>query len=222
MPRARRIIKANYVYHVLNRANGRLRIFKKEADFEAFKNILAEAVERFKIRLTGFCIMGNHWHLLLWPNADGQVSDFMKWLTVTHTQRWHGAHGTYGMGHIYQGRFKSFPIDRDEHYLSVLRYIESNPLRAGIVDKSQDWQWSSLTIRNSGKDDVFLNDGPVEIPDNWNKLVNIIQNQNEQSAINKSFKRGCPFGRDKWIYNTASELKLESTLKPIGRPKKNG
>ena len=220
MPRSRRIIKANIAYHVLNRANGRLRIFKKDADFEAFKNILAQAVTRFKIRLTGFCIMSNHWHLLLWPDADDQLSDFMKWLTVTHTQCWHGAHGTYGMGHIYQGRFKSFPIDADEHYLTVLKYIESNPLRAGIVSRSQDWPWSSLAIRNGAKKELTLSDGPVELPRNWNKLVNIDLQQPQKFAINNSIKRSSPYGREKWTNKTASDLKLESTLKPIGRPKK--
>ena len=221
MPRSRRIIKANLAYHVLNRANGRLRIFRKDADYEAFETILAEAVNRFKLRLTGYCIMSNHWHLLLWPDVDDQLSEFMKWLTVTHTQRWHGAHGTYGMGHIYQGRFKSFPVDRDEHYLAVLKYIESNPLQAGIVSKCQDWLWSSLMVRNGCKNNITLSDGPVEMPRNWNKLVNMEFSRAERAAINNSVKRGCPYGREKWVVKTASKLKLESTLKPRGRPKKS-
>ena len=218
MTRPRRITKANLAYHVMNRANGRLRIFRRDADYEAFEAIIAEAIEHLEMRLTGYCIMSNHWHLLLWPNEDNQLSNFIKWLTVTHTQRWHRAHGTYGTGHIYQGRFKSFPIDKEGHYLTVLRYIESNPLRAGLISKCQHWQWSSLMVRNGCKNNIALSDGPVELPQNWNKLVNMEFNQVEQADINNSIRRGCPYGRKNWTAKTAAELKLESTLKPIGRP----
>ena len=113
MGRPKRIAKGNIVYHALNRANGRLRIFKKRQDFEAFESILAEGIERYRMRLCGYCIMGTHWHLVLWPRADGDLSHFMRWITVTHTQRWHAAHGTSGIGHLYQGRFKSFPVQDD-------------------------------------------------------------------------------------------------------------
>ena len=91
MPRAKRKCPGGFVYHVLNRSNGRLRMFRKEEDFEAFEQILAEGVERFSVRLTGYCLMSNHWHLLLWPRGDQEVSAFMHWLTLTHTQRWHAA-----------------------------------------------------------------------------------------------------------------------------------
>ena len=96
----KRITKGGIAYHVLNRANGKLRIFKKDLDFIAFENILAEGIERFNMRLCGYCIMGNHWHMLLWPVNDGDLSDFMHWITVTHAMRWHTAHGTCGIGHI--------------------------------------------------------------------------------------------------------------------------
>ncbi len=119
MPRPRRQCAGGIVYRVLNRANGRLRIFRKRADFEAFERVLAQGIERVGMRLCGYCIMGNHWHLLLWPRADGDVSEFMQWVTLTHTQRWHAAHGTTGIGHVYQGRFKSFPVQSNRR---VVRY----------------------------------------------------------------------------------------------------
>ena len=131
MPRRARCIVGGYVYHVLNRANGRLRLFKKDQDFAAFETVVQQAVERTPLRILGYVLMSKHWHFLVWPRRgeDAAVSEFFRWLTVTHAQRWHAHHSTSGMGHVYQGRFKSFPVASDEHLLSVLRYIERNPLR---------------------------------------------------------------------------------------------
>jgi putative transposase len=103
-----------------------LRLFKKDADFAAFQQVLAEAHERVPLRMLRYTLMRNHWHFVVWPKQGQhqQVSDFFRWLTVTHSQRWHAHHGTAGLGHVYQGRFKSFPIADDEHLLAVLRYVE--------------------------------------------------------------------------------------------------
>jgi len=116
MPRIKRITLGGYVYHVLNRANGRLRIFRKDGDFLAFEQILAEGIERYSMRLCGYCIMSNHWHLLVWPLSDGDLPEFMRWITLTHTQRFHVSHGTVGIGHLYQGRYKSFPVQTEKQY----------------------------------------------------------------------------------------------------------
>jgi putative transposase len=152
MPRRARSIIGGYVYHVLNRANGRLRLFKKDGDFAAFEQVVSEARERVPLRILGYVVMSNHWHFVVWPRQrrDGEVTDFFRWLTLTHSQRWHAHHGTSGMGHIYQGRFKSFPIAADEHFLKVLRYVERNPLRAGLVSRAEDWRWGSLYRRTRG------------------------------------------------------------------------
>ena len=219
MPRAIRIIKKDIVYHLLNRANGKLRIFKKARDFEVFEEILAEAINKFHVRITGYCIMSNHWHMVAWPRKDNQLSEFMKWLTVTHAQRWHTAHGTTGMGHLYQGRYKSFPTKSDEHYLTLLRYVESNPLRAEIVGKSQSWPWSSLALRNGRECEITLSDGPVELPRRWNYLVNLGANDNQKSMIDNCIKRGCPYGDEHWVRRIIKQLGLESSIRPIGRPK---
>jgi putative transposase len=132
MPRRARSIIGGYAYHVLNRANGRLRLFRKEADYLAFEKVLAQACQRVPLRILGYTIMPNHWHFVVWPRRghDDEVSEFFRWLTVTHSLRWHAHRNTTGMGHVYQGRFKSFPIEQDEHLSTVLRYVERNPLRA--------------------------------------------------------------------------------------------
>ena len=113
MPRPRRAAEGGLVYHVLNRANARQTIFESDEDYAAFERVLAQAVVRWDMRLLAYCLMPNHFHLLVWPRDDGDLSQFMRWLTVTHTQRWHPHHGTAGSGHVYQGRFKSFPVESD-------------------------------------------------------------------------------------------------------------
>lgn len=222
MGKPKRITKGGYLYHVINRANGRLRIFRKSGDFIAFENILAVALPRFDMRLCGYCIMGNHWHLLLWSRADGDLSEFMRWITVTHTNRWHAAHNTVGMGHVYQGRFKSFPLKDDQHYLSVLRYIEANPFRAKLADKPQDWPYSSLAKRMGfANNKINLTTGPTRLSRNWlDKVMDFAEHEKQADEIRKCIKRGRPFGDRQWINKTATQLQLESTLKPIGRPKK--
>ncbi len=221
MPRPKRKCVGGIAYHVLNRANGRLRIFKKRGDFEAFERVLAEGIERVGMRVCGYCIMGNHWHLLLWPREDGDVSEFMRWMTLTHTQRWHAAHGTAGIGHVYQGRFKSFPVQSNEHYLTVLRYIESNPVRARIVKNSREWQYSSLAIRNGAdKEDLKISAGPVRVPERWNRLVNVLPGESVETAIANCVKRGCPYGSDTWNAMVTQKLGLQMTLRPRGRPRK--
>jgi len=114
------------VYHVLNRANARMTIFENPHDYDAFERVLEEAVERTNMRLLAYCVMPNHWHLVAWPAEDGQLSRFTGWLTLTHTQRRHAHRHSTGSGHVYQGRFKSFPVQDDEHFLAVCRYVERN------------------------------------------------------------------------------------------------
>ena len=220
MGRAKRIDKGGIVYHVINRANGRLRIFKKRADFEAFERILAEGIERFDIRLCGYCIMSNHWHLVLWPRGDGDMSQFMRWITLTHSQRWHASHGTVGIGHLYQGRYKSFPVQSNSHYLTVMRYVEANPLRAGIADDAGDWPWSSLAVRLGLEKQLPISRGPVALPANWAGHVAMAIEPNTLAAIENCLKRGSPMGNDAWIKQAAEKLQLQSTLRPRGRPRK--
>src|SRR5690348_16103632 len=119
MGRPLRVSQGGFVYHVLNRANARLPLFHKDSDYAAFERILAEAKARVPMRVLAWCVMPNHWHLVLWPEADGCLSRFVGWLSLTHAQRWHTHYGNSGTGHIYQGRFKSFPIQEDNHFLAV-------------------------------------------------------------------------------------------------------
>ena len=150
MPRPRRAAEGGLIYHALNRANGRSTVFETDDDYAAFERVMAQAVARQGMRLLADCLMPNHFHLLLWPRADGDLSAFMRWLTLTHTQRWHAHRSSAGTGHLYQGRFKSFVVQSDEHFLTVCRYVERNALRANLVERAEDWRWGSLWARRQG------------------------------------------------------------------------
>jgi REP element-mobilizing transposase RayT len=141
MPRTLRASAGGYCYHVLNRGNERARVFHDDDDYHGFVALLREACARVPMRLIGYCAMPNHFHLVLWPHEDGDLSLWMQWLLTTQA---HGYRMRYrGSGHVWQGRFKSFPIEEDEHLLTVLRYVERNPLRAGLVGRAEEWLWSS-------------------------------------------------------------------------------
>ena len=220
MSRSKRIALGGYVYHVFNRANGRLRIFQTENDFLVFEKVLADGLKLFSMRLCGYCIMSNHWHMLLWPQSDGDLSNFMHWVTLTHTQRYHSIHGTIGIGHLYQGRYKSFPVQSDSHYLSVLRYIEANPVQVELVRDAGLWPWSSFAVRQGRESDILLCDGPVELPSDWPGLVHAALDPASFNGIGNSIRRGAPFGDENWTEAATDRLKLHSTLRPRGRPRK--
>ena len=144
MPRTPRADEAGGLYHALNRGNSRAAIFRKEADYEAFERILSEGLARYPVQLFCYQLMPNHWHLVLRPTQDGEMSRFLRWVTATHTMRYHAHYHTSGTGHVYQGRFKSFPIQDDAHFLTVCRYVERNALRAELTARAEDWRWGSL------------------------------------------------------------------------------
>jgi putative transposase len=220
MPRRLRFASGGYVYHALNRAVGRATLFDKTEDYATFEKVLRQADAQVPMRLLAFCLMPNHWHLVLWPRQDGDLSHYMRWLTVTHTQRWHAHHHTSGMGPLYQGRFKSFPIQEDDHLRTVCRYVERNPLRAGLVRRAEKWRWSCLWHRAQGTADLLLSPWPFALPDQWVDHVNQVETEAELEAVRRCVQRGSPFGQEPWLKATAKRLGLESTLRPRGRPKK--
>ncbi len=219
MPRRPRVATGNYVYHVLNRAVGRNTLFETEEDYDSFLTVVEQARDRADCRLLSFCVMPNHWHLVLWPVGDNDLSEYMRWLTVTHTQRWHSFHGTSGTGPLYQGRFKSFPVQADDHFYAVCRYVERNALTARLVRKAENWRWSSLWLRENESSQVTLDRWPIAYPSRWRQNVNSIQTKKEVAAIQNSIRRGAPFGSETWVKRTAKRLSLESTLRSRGRPR---
>jgi len=222
MGRPLRAAPGGLVYHVLNRANGRQALFDDDGDYAAFERVLSEAQKRIAMRLLAYCVMPNHWHLVLWPHRDGDLSRFISWLTLTHTQRWHAYRQTVGTGHLYQGRFKSFVVQTDEYLLTVCRYVERNALRAKLVDRAEVWRWSSLwrTEYGDAQQKALVSEWPITRPREWMAWVNAEEGAEALRRIRQSVVRGQPFGPTEWVVTMIERFGLASTVRSEGRPKK--
>lgn len=216
MGRPLRPTSADVVYHVLNRANARRPLFDDDGDYAAFERVLVQACARASMRLLAYCVMPNHWHLVIWPRQERDLSRFMNWLTLTHTQRWHQHRHTVGEGHVYQGRFKSFPVETNEYLLTVCRYVERNPVRAGLVKRAEQWRWGSAGTRGS----VSVHDWPIARPTDWPDWVNEGEATEQLSAVRKSVTKGQPYGSEPWVARMVMQWNLGATLRERGRPKK--
>jgi putative transposase len=213
-------------FHVLNRAVGRRTVFESAADYSEFVNVLAEALRTRPMRICGYCVMPNHWHVVLWPEHDGDLPAFVQHVSNLHVKRWKKAHQEIGEGHLYQGRYKSFPIQTDTYFQTVIRYVERNPLRAGLVARAEQWKWSSLG-QASPDGPIPLSPWPlpgptVENRQRWIDWVNGAQTEGELHALRTCATRGRPFGDPVWAEQVASRLDLTVTLRPRGRPRKDG
>lgn len=218
MARTARASRGNICYHVINRGNGRAKVFHKAADYQRFTEMMYQACERLPLRVVGWCLMPNHFHLVLWPLEDGDLSRWMQWLMTCHVRRYHRHYRS--SGHIWQGRFKAFPIQEDGHLLTVLRYVERNPVRAGLVSQAEDWPWSSLYVLTHPPALPLLVPGPVSRPEHWLALVNEAEPQPELDRLRTSVNRGRPFGSPSWSERMAALLGLEAATRPQGRPRK--
>lgn len=217
MPRTARAIVGNYCYHVINRSNARATVFHNNADYRAFLTQMNLASDRVPMRVLAFCLMPNHFHFVLWSRGDGDISRWMHWLLTAHTKRHHRVRGT--TGRIWQGRFKAFPIQLDRHLLTVIRYVERNPLRANLVERADDWEWSSISRTSTELTRSLLCEWPIATPENWLELVNRPHTKEELDALRRSAAKNRPFGSERWIRSTAEALTLQSSLRPAGRPK---
>lgn len=210
------------IYHALNRGNDRKKIFRKDEDYDAFIRILHEGLQNYPIELFAFTLMPNHWHLVLRPAKDGQMGRFLRWVTATHTLRHHGHYRRQGYGHLYQGRFKSFPIQDDAHFYVVCRYVERNALRANLVKSAQDWPHGSLFRWNQSTepDPKILSKWPIKRLPGWNARVNAALTDKELFSVRTCLTRGRPFGDEDWVEQIAEKHGLWFTLRPVGRPPK--
>ena len=220
MGRTARAAVGGLCYHVLNRGNGGAKVFMAEDDYQGFVTLLGAACSRLPTRVLGYCLMHTHFHLVLWPRQDGDLSRWMHWLLTSHVRRHHRRYASHG--HVWQGRYKAFPIQQDGHLLTVLRYVERNPLRAGLVGRAEEWPWSSLRWCSSAGTVPFLDEGPVGRAADWTATVNQAETTAELEALRMSVNRGAPWGDSHWAHRTARQLGLESALRPRGRPCKEG
>jgi putative transposase len=222
MPRQARHAPPGLIYHVLNRGAGRQDLFNTPGDYAAFLRVFAEVLDDEPIRVCGFCLMSDHWHLVLWPQRPGQLARFMQRLTITHARRWVVRHQRVGWGSVYQGRYKSFPVQDDQHLLTALRYVERNPVRSGVARRAEQWPWSSLGQVKRPPDPqtphIPIAPWPVPRRRDWVQWVNRPQTASEEVALQHALQYSRPFGSEAWTRATEKRLNL-GPLRPRGRPK---
>jgi putative transposase len=217
MPRTARASVGGICYHVLNRGNARAPVFHHDGDYSAFVEALRQAGERIPMRILAYCLLPNHFHLALWPYEDGDLSRWMHWLLTAHVCRYRQYYQS--SGHIWQGRFKAFPIQQDEHLLAVLRYIERNPVRAGLAGRAEEWRWSSAGVWSLERSDVKLDMGPCPRPTDWPAFVNQALTVAELERLRQSITHEIPYGAADWTVRTAAQLGLSAEIRPRGRPR---
>jgi len=218
MPRISRGLSDGYIYHVLNRGNGGQKVFHKNKDYEAFVGLMGEAKERYSVKILGYCLMPNHFHIVVEPVLAEELSKYMQWLMTSHVRRYHTHYGT--SGHVWQGRYKSFIIQKDDHLLTVLRYVESNPIRAGLVGSAREWAWSSHREVIGERPHFLIDKVPLELPQAWNRWVDVPLPAREREGLRLSVNRQSPYGDSMWQKKLSRALGLESTLRSRGRPRK--
>jgi putative transposase len=218
MPRIIRGLADNIVYHVINRGNGRQEVFHKDKDYEAFMKLIKEAKERYSVKLFGYSLMPNHFHMAVKPEKGEELSKWMQWLMTSHVRRYHRHYGS--SGHIWQGRYKSFMIQEDRHLQMAMRYIEGNPVRAGLVLSAKEWKWSSHEETMGKRERTLTDTVPIELPGQWDRYVDEPFTEKELDRLRMSVNRQTPFGDATWQMNICKEFGLESTMKGKGRPKK--
>jgi putative transposase len=197
MARVPRAFLGGHCYHVMNRGNARATVFHSHRDYLRFLKILNEAQERLAMTVFSACLMPNHFHLVLRPHARGDMSRWMHWVMTTHVARHRKVHDT--VGRIWQGRFKAFPIQQDAHLHAVMRYVERNALRAGLVQRAETWPWGSLHWRDAGQAPIELADSPAGLPAGWIQWVNEPQTSAELEALRRSAHYQVPFGDADWL-----------------------
>lgn len=218
MPRFARQIPGGICAHVVTRGNARATVLHSDRDYSSLTQLMHEARQRVSIEILAWCLMPNHLHFVIRPRENGDLAKWMHWLLTTHVQRHRSLHQT--TGRVWQGRYKAFPIQADRHLLLVLRYVERNPVRAGLVAHAADWAWSSARVRcRSDEQHSLLAQSPVLLPAPWLDWVDAPLTNGELEAIRVCVKRGRPLGEPAWTRGIAERLDLLGTMVPRGRPR---
>lgn len=154
MPRGPRIILDNVYYHIINRGNQQQSIFLEDGDFNQYINILKSFKKKFGFKILGYCLMPNHVHLIVNTNQPSDLAKFMQGITQVYTISFNKKYNK--VGRLWQGRFKSMVIRKDNYFLECVYYVEVNPVRAKLVSSPADYRWSSYRERVLGIKNIIL------------------------------------------------------------------
>lgn len=218
MPRSSRAIHAGVCYHLINRGNNRATLFHHPAEYAAFVGLMRAAQERIALDLLAACLMPNHFHLVVRPHRDVDVTRWMHWLLTTHAHRHNLTYGT--SGRVWQGRYKAFPIEQDEHLLTVVRYVERNAVRSGLVHRARDWKWGSAAWRLGPANRTrMLAELPIRLPRGWQDYVDEPQTSDETAALRACVNGQQPYGGERWRRNSAECSGFRGPGRRRGRPR---
>ena len=217
MPRTARSLVAGGHYHVISRGNNRARIFEDPREYAAFLALIRQAQQRTPLSLLAACVMPNHVHIVVSQQGADDISRWMHWLLTTHGHRHHLRRET--CGRVWQGRFKAFPIQQDVHLLTVMRYVERNPLRAGLVERAEDWAWGSLAWRHRGDWQDLLASPPLALPSNWPTWVNAPQTREELAELRACVNHQRPYGNELWTSSERQRWAPQVAKRRRGRPR---
>ena len=214
MPRIARALADNCLYHIINRGNGRQQVFHKDGDYRAFIDLMLHAREKHPIRIYAWCLMPNHFHLLVQPEQADQLNKYMQWLMTSHVRRYHSHYKS--SGHVWQGRYKSFIVQNDDYLLTVTRYIEANPVRSGLSATAVQWPWSSHKSRSDATENNHPDALPFPLPEDWEAYVDTPLTDKEIEKLRNSVNRQTPFGQSEWRDELCKKMGLESTVRARG------
>jgi len=230
MPRPLRITIPNLPFHVLNRGNNRQKIFLDETDFQYYLDLLRRFKEELKFKFYHFCLMPNHTHFIIEPTIEGSLPKIMLKITLAHTRYFNKKY--HGVGHVWQGRYKSSLIDKDNYFIWCGLYNELNPVRAGLVKNPEDWKFSSFRYYGLGERDSLLSslidadpfylelgNNIKECADKYLENMSLVIKEDFLSNLRRGLDQGV-FGRDDFVRDAKDKFKIGS-LRPSGRPKKN-
>ena len=218
MPRRPRHTLNGVAFHVMNRAVRGTTLFDSQPDFDAFARIFRESLYQSRVEVLSYQVMRNHWHFVMTCQRIADLSRLMHRFEGRHANNWAGAHRARGRGYVYQGRFKSVPVQTSHSLFRVCRYVERNALRQNLVAKAEDWEWGSLHARCNSYYPIPLSTWPISPPSNWTELVNLPQSDAELADLRNCVKRDQPIGEVEWVKAIAPFVGM--TLRAIGRPKK--
>jgi putative transposase len=169
----RRLIpgSAGVVFHVMNRATRGQVLFDGPADYDAFENLMATGQRRTPLPLLAYCLMPNHWHMVVQPALDHQLREFVGWVTTMHARRIHRCRATIGAGAVYKGRYHAVPVDSERYFYQVIQYVELNPVKPGLASRPDEWRWSSAS-RARHHNGIVLAEWPLPRPAGWIDQLN--------------------------------------------------
>jgi putative transposase len=222
------LIVAGYPYHIIFRGNNRGAIFYNDKDRRFFIECLKAAKEKTRSKIYAYCLMTNHVHLLLEPSSEDRIGNLIQSLGRRYVRY---INQTYRRtGTLWEGRFKSSLVSKDEYLLACARYIELNPVRAKMVNNPKDYPWSSFGLRAEGRPDELLDEDPVyknlgktsrERQMNYKGYSKISIPQEELSSIRNSVQKGGIFGNKGFFDKVAQLTGRAVALRSRGRPRKS-